>query len=241
MPSKSRALSGAASAEIHRTTRICTSLSGRTCLELAEKAREALAKGTDLVEFRIDLLRPIITDEIRSKLSGFSGRSVLTVRPAAEGGRFDGKESQRLALIRRLAELRPAYFDVELRTLEAAPGLASERLGKNIIVSWHDLVRTPGRARLLSILSRAAPYGGLSKVVTTANSSTDNLNVLSLYDEPGPAPIAFCMGTDGLFSRVMAMERSSPIAYASLAGERTAQGQLPLNYMLAIRRRLGAD
>lgn len=217
---------------------MCTSLSAETCSELAEKARDAFAQGTDLVEFRVDLLRPPIFEEIQTKLSKFFGRSILAVRPVSEGGGFEGEESERLALIRRLAKLRPAFFDVELLTLQANPDLAREKVGQNVIVSWHDLVRTPDRADLFSIVAMASSYGGLVKVVATANDAEDNLTILSLYDEPGPPPIAFCMGTRGLFSRVMAMERGSPIAYASRTGESTAPGQLPLNYILAIRRRL---
>jgi 3-dehydroquinate dehydratase type I len=198
----------------------------------------ALAQGTDLLEFRMDTVGPSTSREIEANLSEFSGRAIFAVRPVVEGGRFMGNESERLALIRELSELRPAYFDIELRTLEANPKLVSEKLGKEIIVSWHDTVRTPRRADLSSIKARATSYEGLVKVVATANNATDNLTILSLYDEPGPRPIAFCMGTPGLFSRVMAIEYGSPIAYASLPGEPTATGQLSLSKVIAIRRRL---
>ena len=217
-------------------TKICTSLSGRTCAELARKAGEAFAQGTDLVEFRLDLLRPPDFEKIRAALSMFVGRSILAVRSASEGGGFEGKESERVALISSLRELRPAYLDVELETLEANPSVAKGL--KNVIVSWHDLRRTPDRATLLSVIDRAASYGGLVKVVATANDAVDNLTVLSLYDEPGVHPVAFCMGAPGVFSRVMAMELGSPLAYASLASEPTAPGQLTLGATLAVRRRL---
>ncbi len=86
-------------------------------------------------------------------------------------------------------------------------------------------------------MKRATSYGGLVKIVTTATKPADNLTILSLYDGHAPAPIAFCMGKQGVLSRVMAMERGSPIAYASLPDESTASGQLPLGLVLAIRRR----
>lgn len=220
-----------------RLVSICTSISGRTCFELAEKARHAFAQGTDLVEFRIDALRSPTFEKIEANLSEFCELAVLTVRPAVEGGGFTGKESDRLVLIHELAELRPAFFDVGLQTLEANPDLAAEALGRTRIVSWHDQVKTPSRARLLSIMRRAAAFG-TPKVVTTANAAKDNLAILSLYDESGSPPIAFCMGDRGIFSRVMAMERGSPIAYASLLGEPIAPGQFTLSQALATRRRL---
>jgi 3-dehydroquinate dehydratase type I len=189
------------------------------------------------VEFRLDSLKAPVFEKVRADLARFSGHSVFTVRPAAEGGDFVGEEAERIALIRRLGELAPAHIDVELRTLEANRDLARGNLGRGVIVSWHDPHETPGRASLLRVMDRAASYGGLSKVVTTAKSALDNLTVLSLYDVPGPPPIAFCMGARGVVSRVMAVERRSPIVYACLPGEPTAPGQLSLDYLLAVRRR----
>ncbi len=164
-------------------------------------------------------------------------RSVVTVRPVPEGGGFDGDEAGRLELLRGLARLRPAYLDVELRTLEA--GLDAVPAGPARIVSWHDTRGTGERRMLISIMRRAASYGGIVKVVTAATDPADNLTVLSLYDEWSPPPIAFCMGTLGILSRVMALERGSPITYASLNDEPTASGQLPLDLALTMRRYLG--
>jgi len=213
-------------------------VSGRTASQIAEKARRAIAEGTDLVEFRIDTLRPPILDEIEAEFSRFKERSILTVRPAREGGRFAGSEAHRLNLIRNLAELKPLFLDVELSTLESNRAFLSGGPRPKLIVSWHDIARTPGRAHLNSIMSREVAFGGLAKLVTTANDAADAIAVLSLYDRPGKPPIAFCMGVNGIFSRVMAMQSGSPVAYASLGGESTAPGQLSLGQMLSIRRRL---
>ena len=218
-------------------SQICTSLSARSVSELTEKAKYAFGLGADLVEFRLDHLKSPDIEKIRA-LANFGDRSIFTVRASSEGGGFRKKEEARLALIKELAELEPAYFDVELRTLEVVRELPANSLGKEIIVSWHDQNRTPGIARLHSIMARAASHGGLVKIVTTARTASDNLEVLSLYDEPGPPPIAFCMGVPGIFSRVMAMERGSPIIYGSLPGEPIAPGQLSVIHLLALQRKL---
>ncbi len=236
MPRKVGSL--AATQRVNVRTRICTSVVARTVSQLAEKAKGALAGGTDLVEFRIDKLRSPSFDEIKTELRKFAPLSVFTLRPAREGGGFEGKEARRLELIRAMAVLKPAHLDVELRTLEANPGLLSKNPIQNLIVSWHDLVGTPGRARLHAIKTRAESFGGLSKIVTTANDAADNIAILSLYDRPERRPIAFCMGDHGVFSRVMAIQLGSPMVYASLAGDPTASGQLTLGQALAIRRRL---
>lgn len=174
-------------------------------------------------------------------MADFVDRSIFTVRPPSEGGGFRGEEAERISLIHKLRGLNPAYIDVELRTLAMNEALLQDDSGTGTIVSWHDQIRTPGRARLLAILAKAAAYRGLAKVVTMAKVPSDNLTVLSLYDEPGPPPIAFCMGGPGVFSRVMAISRGSPITYASLPGEPTAPGQLSIVQLLALRRRLQGD
>lgn len=194
--------------------------------------------GADLVELRLDLLQVSDIKQLKRDLQPFMDRSIITVRSPEEGGGFRGSENERVELIRKAAELHPAYVDVELRTLNGNPSLRTSSLGKRTIVSWHDLCGTPDRQRLASIASEASATGGVPKIVPTALTGEDNLRVLSLYDGPGPAPVAFCMGRPGVFSRVMAMERGTPISYASLDGDLTAEGQLPISQALAIRRRL---
>ncbi len=211
---------------------------GRTTSELARRAAEAFTQGTDLVEFRIDLLRSPRFEDIRADLSRFKARAVFAVRPRAEGGGFRGGEPERLTLLRRIRQLTPAYLDIELRTAEANQDVASHEAAGGIIVSWHDMSGAGEERELRSVMNKAASFGGLAKIVTTATDPADNLTILSLYGRHSPAPIAFCMGAHGLLSRVMAMELGSPIAYASLPGEQTASGQLPLGLVLALRRRL---
>lgn len=220
-----------------RRTKVCTSIVGPTGRDMAAKAREAFRGGTDLVEFRLDYLEDPSYEEAKRSLGDFLARSVLTVRPRSEGGAFEGEEEDRRRLLASLARLRPAYLDVELRGL--MEGVVLPRVPRNrVIVSWHDPTGTGSGSRLLSLKARAAAYGGLVKIVTKAKGPADNASVLSLYGGRGPPPIAFCMGERGTFSRVMAMALGSPVAYASLGGEATAPGQIPLGQMLAVRRRL---
>lgn len=190
------------------------------------------------MEFRVDHLRSQSPRKIKETLSEFAESAVITLRPASQGGGFVGKESERLTLLRELAGLEPAYVDIELRTLVTNPKLRSGRLGRRLIISWHDMSGTPGVARLREVASRAASYRGLVKVVTLAKRAEDNLTMLSLYGGTGKQPIAFCMGDQGVLSRVMAMELGSPIVYASLPGELVAPGQPSLSQTIALRRRL---
>ncbi len=220
-------------------TLVCTSVSGRTPAEQRAEAQRAFDSGTDLVEFRLDSLRPFRAKA--QEITEFLSRAILTVRPRGEGGNFEGMESDRLDAIRASCELGPAYLDVELQTLKANPDLVSELSGQKLIVSWHDSVQTPSKARLASVLAAARAFGDLAKLVPTARKASDNLAVLSLYDNRGLEPIAFCMGEAGVLSRVMAIELRTPITYASLPGKQTAPGQLTLSQLLALRRKLRCD
>jgi 3-dehydroquinate dehydratase I len=217
-------------------TQVCTSLSASTCERMARDAETAFNQGTDLVEFRLDMLREPKASNISKEFSEHAHRAVFTVRPPSEGGSFRGNESQRLDLMQKVSEMRPAFIDVELRTFDDNPDLELADPTQSMIVSWHDTKRTPTPKRLRSILSRARTRGGIPKLVAAAIRPSDNLSMLSLYDTPGVAPIAFCMGPEGLFSRAMAIHHGSPLAYAALPGKQTAPGQLPLSSALALRR-----
>ncbi|MDE1853143.1 MAG: type I 3-dehydroquinate dehydratase [Thaumarchaeota archaeon] len=241
MSSRSSAKGTGPSSRPSGKTQICTSLSRRTCGELADDATLAFAEGTDLVEFRVDLLKDPNAAMDSGELSEFSPRAVFTMRSAKEGGGFGGEESDRLAFIRKLSLMRPAYLDIELSTLDSNPDLGADAHRGRVIVSWHDMAQTPAKGRLRSIMRRARGHRGLVKMVGTAARPADNLSILSLYAEPGATPIAFCMGSAGLFSRVMAIQYCTPLVYASLPGRQTAPGQLSLKSALALRRRLQDD
>lgn len=217
-------------------TQICTSLAAPTTEQLRAKAYRAISGGTDLVEFRLDFLRGPESQRLKTDLGEFADRAIFTLRRSDEGGAFSGRESERLTLLEECADIGPAFLDVELRTLNANPRLARTRLGRRKIVSWHGRSGTPGTEKLALLATAAAAHGGIPKIIPVARKGADNLAVLSLYDRPGLAPIAFCAGQAGVFSRVMAIGRRTPVAYASLDGEETARGQLQLRQALAVRR-----
>src|SRR5207245_43836 len=67
------------------------------------------------------------------------------------------------------------------------------------------------------------------KIVTTANSIKDTLNVLALYkSQKNTNLIAFAMGDYGRMSRILCTQLGSPYTYVSL-GKPIAPGQFSLN------------
>jgi 3-dehydroquinate dehydratase-1 len=211
---------------------------GKTIEQMVKNADFALSLGSDLVELRLDYLQTTSGERILDKLSRLMSSSVITIRPVSEGGRYNGSERDRTNLLLRFQELKPTFIDVELRTLQSNKQLASLSDG-NLIVSWHDLKATPSEKGLRAILERAHVYGGIAKIVTKANTTEDNLRVLSLYRKNSNRLIAFCIGEKGLLSRILSVEFGSPIAYTSLPNQSVAPGQIPIQAMLALERRMG--
>jgi 3-dehydroquinate dehydratase type I len=175
-------------------SKICASIGAGSLNEMVKKADRALSLGSDLVEFRIDTLvgAPSAAEAVR-RLKRFARVAVVTVRSNREGGRFPGGEEERLGLISRLAEIDPAYLDVELATAtENAEWLRSLPTKVRRIVSWHDFRGTPEIASLRSICEKELERGAVAKVVTTATKVEDNLDALRLCNErPGSSRSAW--------------------------------------------------
>jgi 3-dehydroquinate dehydratase type I len=218
-------------------TRLCTSVGADSPEELAKMASLALSLGSDLVELRVDRLKAGATSrELEAQLSGLVERAVITVRSPREGGSFGGGEAQRLALISRLAEMGPAYIDIELATAKAHKKWTASLPGEvERIVSWHDFNGTPALRRLRSISKEELGYGSLAKVVTTAKSIDDNLTTLAVCGERPGKIISFCMGELGTVSRVLSMRMGAPLVYASIPNEAVAPGQLSISTMRKLR------
>ena len=102
----------------------------KTCVSVAEKTPQKIKqtlkialKKSDYVEVRFDFLKieqiPIALEIIKKDLN----RIVCTLRPKTEGGKFAGKEKERIAIIKLIAEYSPFLLDIEFNTLEKNPSL----------------------------------------------------------------------------------------------------------------------
>ena len=228
-----------------RLGKICTAVAAATCEEMAKKARVAFSLGSEIVEFRVDKLEERTSPaEAKKWLGRFATKSIITVRSKGEGGGFTGSEEQRLKLISGLAAgLKPAYFDVELATAKANPRwfnrlTSAPSRPDRIIVSWHDFSHTPDFQTLSGVRKEAMERGDIAKIVTMAKSPEDNLTLLMLYQEEADDLVAFCMGQDGMASRILSLQLGSPVVYASLPGEPVAPGQLSVVTVRAVKQML---
>ena len=209
----------------------------KTCVSIGEKnpkklknvLKKALLKS-DFAEIRFDYLKksdiPIVLEDVKKSLS----RCVCTLRPRSEGGVFIGKEDERRLILRLIAEYNPFLLDVEFNAIQKDKKLASylRKTKCKLLISWHDFKKTPNESQLKSKFNKMAKFSDIVKIVTVANSVSDASRLLSLYSiKSENETIAFCMGEQGKFSRILCLHLGSPFTYVSL-GKAIAPGQFSL-------------
>ena len=195
--------------------------------QLRRCARQAPA-DCDWIEVRLDLTGPCggSWPELCAA-AGRKGRPVLlTIRSAAEGGRWRGRETERTALYLHGLEVAAAV-DVEIAS--PAFGLVAEAARRRqvaVVGSFHDFHGTPGAERLAAIEARGRALG--ADVVKIAAQVRDAADLARLFALPAQARGPICvlgMGPQGVISRVALPAAGSCLAYGAL-GAATAPGQL---------------
>ena len=210
----------------------------RTCVSIGEKnpkkvksvLKKALSKS-DYAEIRFDFLKksdiPIVLEDIKENLS----RCVCTLRPKSEGGLFVGKEDERKSILRLIAEYNPYLLDVEFNTIQKDKKLATylKKSKSKLLISWHDFKKTPNESQLRVKFNKMKKFSDVVKIVTVAKSVSDASRLLSLYSVKSKSKtIAFCMGEQGKFSRILCLHLGSPFTYVSL-GKAIAPGQFSVD------------
>ena len=195
---------------------------------LRRSARQPPA-DCDVVEVRLDLTGLCGGDWLA--LCGAiqkKGRPVLlTIRDRREGGAWNGREAQRLALY--LAGLKSvAAVDVELGAGAVVELLvqAAHKRGVKVVGSFHDFRTTPDLLKLLAVDSRGRKLGvDVVKIAALARTPAD---LARLYAVPAQAQglvSVMGMGPLGAVSRVALPCAGSCLVYGALE-KATAPGQL---------------
>lgn len=162
------------------------------------------------------------------------GRTVCTLRPKTEGGRFAGSEKERVAILKLVAEYDPFLLDVEFNTLRRNSDLARylKSAKTKMLVSWHDFKKTPKSTELKRKMNQMGRFSPNIKIVCTARSTDDSTRMLELYGKIGRKEIstliAFAMGDFGRVSRILCLYLGSPYTYVSL-GKAVAPGQFSVD------------
>lgn len=209
----------------------------KTCVSVAEKTPKKLfttlkkaLKKSDYAEIRFDFLKPIQVPEALELSKKYLKKTVCTLRPKSEGGRFSGSEKERISIIKLIAEYNPHLLDVEFNTLTKDRSLFNyiKKTKTDVLVSWHDFKKTPDIGFLEKRFRQMSKFSSNVKIVTTAKDVSDASRVLSLYGMAKKSKlIAFAMGDLGKISRILCLYLGSPFTYVSL-GKAVAPGQFSL-------------
>ena len=157
---------------------------------------------------------------------------IVTNRPIREGGRFNGSEEERIALLKLAIRLQADYVDVEHDSIQHIRRDTELRVPTKIIVSYHNFRETPDD--LTDIYKRLSQSGAdIVKIVTHANNITDNVRIYQLLQQSQMPVISFCMGELGIISRILYKRFGSYLTFASLqTGKESAPGQINIHELL---------
>jgi 3-dehydroquinate dehydratase-1 len=175
---------------------------------------------------------PIALNLVKKHLS----RCICTLRPRSEGGKFSSSEKNRISILKLIAEYNPYLLDVEYNTVRKNKALRQylKKTKTNLLISWHDFTKTPSISYLKTTKKKMAKFSKNVKIVTTARSIKDTLDILSLYKfQNNTNLIAFAMGDYGRMSRILCTHLGSPYTYVSL-GKPVAAGQFSLDEIKSI-------
>jgi 3-dehydroquinate dehydratase-1 len=189
------------------------------------------ARAFDLVEARVDLfaqqsLEGCAHDCARLEASGTP--VILTIRSAAQGGRFDGTDAARLAAFSAaIASGHASWVDIEndATIVGAMAEAIAARAGAQLIVSHHDFARTPPLDALLAIVDRChAISGAIAKIATAVQREEDRDTLLELLALRPERTCVIGMGASADL-RIELAARGSLLAYGYLE-RATAPGQM---------------
>ncbi|GFR49320.1 hypothetical protein Agub_g11346, partial [Astrephomene gubernaculifera] len=208
---------------------ICTSVTATTVDAFLAEIQEAAASGVDIIELRLDFLTDFDPEKhLQLIMSSCPLPYIVTYRPVWEGGKYDGPEPERLAVLKMAALMGAPYIDVEFK---ASPYFFADRhevpLSTRVILSYHDFQQTPSAATL-SQLAAAMRAGGadIVKLAAMANDVGDAVRMLDLLRKKDGPMIALSMGEKGQIVRLLAAKYGGYLTFAAMSPERaSAPGQ----------------
>lgn len=212
------------------------------------RAADSVAQGARMIEWRLDALaeHPEGLPAILELLEKSPAPCIATIRAEDEGGTWDGDEQTRISILEAMgvSDHPPAYFDLELAAWQRSANLRQKvrlavdhaaqvrDISARLVLSSHDFGGRPA-----NLLSRVADMVetepcAVGKIVFTARSIRDNLEMFDLLTERQKPMIALCMGEYGEMSRILAPKFGGFLTFAaSETGGATAPGQLTVRQL----------
>ena len=229
-----------------RHGKICVAIQAATPAEIFQRATLAL-KDTKFLEFRLDSLNhpSAAIPKLKSFLTANPQVTAIgTCRRKPNGGNFAGSLSEELSILQKAARAGCKIIDLEVESAEEASPAQFEKFrsalhaaGAALLVSFHDFSKTRNLDHAADRIADFAP--DYVKVVSTAQSLSDNLAILRLIEHRSTSSriLGIAMGEEGLVSRVLGPREGSAFTFASLEdGSETAPGQVSAHTLRALYR-----
>jgi 3-dehydroquinate dehydratase I len=202
-----------------------------TSLDSLARFAKLKVKPCHLAELRLDHIGPH-TDWLPMcrELETAGIPVILTLRAAYEGGKWSGREEDRLKIIEKVLP-EVSVVDVELKS-----GLAPKLTGRGaqVIVSYHDFSGTPPLEQLRKIVSQAFAQGEVAKVSTMVNALKDLSVLEALMEQKHPGPLCVIgMGQLGATTRTEFPRRGSCLTYGYFESP-AAPGQRPATTLMEL-------
>ena len=206
----------------------------------AEKVSDAKRRGAEAVEIRCDGLAEPDSDAILKMIASVQKCKlpvIVTCRDVSEGGVHPIDFSVRLSILKQAVEAKVDFIDVEFAQfkqpdMHSVLKAALEQSETKLILSCHNF---DGPFEDINILyeSILTLYpDAIPKIVYKAKHINDCFAAFDLLNEADRPAIAFCMGADGVVSRVLAKKFDSVLTFASLDEDsQTAPGQVSVTAM----------
>jgi 3-dehydroquinate dehydratase/shikimate dehydrogenase len=231
-----------------KKTQLCVAICERSLTALKSAGTNASDVG-DLVELRLDCLNEDDfnsgVDQLKKLIHGLSVPTIVTYRPAEQGGSSNANvESRYASWTKQGLPLGSQLCDFELDiaqklSLAGESGSAAPVDWSRVICSHHDFLGVPADLTQLYQAIAATP-ARILKIAVHANDATDCLAVFQILERAlrdGREMIAIAMGAAGIATRILGPSRGAFLTYAALESETgTAPGQISVRELKEVYR-----
>ncbi|MDU9376563.1 Shikimate dehydrogenase (NADP(+)) [Methanocorpusculaceae archaeon Sp1] len=197
-------------------TRICAVIAAASTDVAKTMAANAVAKGAEALEFRLDALANIPKD-----LSFVSGETLSIATLRSE------KDAERKDIFSRALACGATYVDIESDSV-----LRNEFPKDRVICSYHDFEKTPAAFEILKIF-KDLENSGIPKAAFMVQGPSDLLEIWKaslVLRQTGRPFILIGMGAAGEVTRVRAAEIGSMLTYCAVTPElASAPGQITVD------------
>ena len=224
-----------------RLPKVCLALSGDTAEDMLGNA-ESMARDNPLLEFRLDYLKQPLA--ALPKIHRFLEThqyvtAIATCRRVDNGGKFKGSLASQLDVLAKAQAAGCQIVDLELQSaLKSKPeAIARLRSRAGLILSFHDFRATRNLEETLGKMLKIP--ADFYKIVTTATTLSDNVAMMKFLQKQGGkhSLIGFCMGEQGIISRVLSVRAGSVFTFGSVSADlKTAPGQVTARDLRSIYR-----